>query len=65
MPEQESEKQREQLNEKQLEVVNELENNILLIASAGTGKTNTLAYRIAHIIEEKKAEGKPFQRSAA
>ena len=58
MPEQESEKQREQLNEKQLEVVNELENNILLIASAGTGKTNTLAYRIAHIIEEKKAEGK-------
>ncbi|WP_027407039.1 3'-5' exonuclease [Anaerovibrio sp. RM50] len=45
------------LNEKQREVVNELDSNILLIASAGTGKTNTLAYRIAHIIEEKRAQG--------
>ncbi|ORU00037.1 ATP-dependent DNA helicase PcrA [Anaerovibrio sp. JC8] len=54
---QETEKQREKLNEKQLEVVNELDSNILLIASAGTGKTNTLAYRIAHIIEENRAEG--------
>lgn len=44
------------LNEKQLEAVNELESNILLIASAGTGKTNTLAYRIAHIVEEQRAE---------
>ena len=43
------------LNDQQLTVVNELTNNILLIASAGTGKTNTLAYRIANIIEQKKA----------
>ena len=29
------------LNQEQALVVNELENNILLLASAGTGKTNT------------------------
>ena len=39
-----------QLNEAQQRVVNTLTNNILLLASAGTGKTNTLAYRVAHII---------------
>ena len=43
------------LNAKQMEVVNELNRNILLSASAGTGKTNTLIYRIAAIIDKKKA----------
>ena len=44
------------LNELQEMVVNELEKNILLIASAGTGKTSTLAYRIANIINSGKAK---------
>lgn len=42
-------------NENQRLVINELEKNILLLASAGTGKTNTLAHRIANIINLKKA----------
>ena len=37
------------LNEAQQRVVNELDRNIVLLASAGTGKTNTLSYRVAHI----------------
>jgi len=45
------------LNKEQLEVINTLDKNILLLASAGTGKTNTLSHRISRIIEEKK--GKP------
>ena len=44
------------LNEKQMQVVNELDKNILLLASAGTGKTNTLAERIKNILENQKAE---------
>ena len=44
------------LNELQQSVVDELEKNILLIASAGTGKTSTLAYRIANIIDSGKAK---------
>ncbi|VYU10159.1 AAA family ATPase [Clostridium tertium] len=45
-------------NKEQNLVINELENNILLLASAGTGKTNTLAARISNIINSKdvKAE---------
>ncbi|MGG7057433.1 3'-5' exonuclease [Clostridium nigeriense] len=46
------------LNKEQALVVNELENNILLLASAGTGKTNTLSSRISNIINLKKAEPK-------
>ncbi|MGL5354826.1 MAG: UvrD-helicase domain-containing protein, partial [Clostridium sp.] len=42
------------LNEKQNIVVNTLNNNILLLASAGTGKTNTLVYRVNNIIESGK-----------
>lgn len=42
------------LNQEQALVVNELEKNILLIASAGTGKTNTLSSRISNIIKSKK-----------
>lgn len=44
------------LNKEQALVVNELEKNILLLASAGTGKTNTLSSRISNIINSKKAK---------
>ncbi|MCR5756953.1 MAG: UvrD-helicase domain-containing protein [Selenomonas sp.] len=44
-----------ELNKEQRQAVEELEANILLLAPAGTGKTNTLACRIAHIIEENRA----------
>ena len=44
------------LNKLQQAVVEELEDNILLIASAGTGKTSTLAHRIANIISSDKAK---------
>lgn len=43
------------LNMEQKKVVNEIERNILLLASAGTGKTKTLALRIANIIQNEKA----------
>ena len=46
------------LNEKQRQVVNEIDKNILLLAAAGTGKTNSLALRIANIIEKKKSNPK-------
>ncbi|WP_242655159.1 3'-5' exonuclease [Clostridium cellulovorans] len=45
------------LNKEQQLLINEDENNILLLASAGTGKTDTLSKRIARIIESGK--GKP------
>lgn len=38
-------------NNEQNRVINELKENILLLAPAGTGKTNTLAYRILNILE--------------
>lgn len=44
-----------ELNKEQRQAVEELAANILLLAPAGTGKTNTLACRIAHIIEENRA----------
>jgi len=43
------------LNDKQKQAVDELSRNIILLASAGTGKTNTVAVRIANIIAENKA----------
>lgn len=46
-----------QLNKAQQEVVHDLDHNIVLLASAGTGKTNTLAYRVAHIVKEGRAKG--------
>ena len=46
-----------QLNAAQQQVVNELDRNILLLASAGTGKTNTLSHRVAHILESGRATG--------
>ena len=43
------------LNPDQQKVVNTLDKNILLLAPAGTGKTDTLSLRIAHILEQKLA----------
>lgn len=45
------------LNDIQQQVVQELDRNIVLLASAGTGKTNTLSYRVAHILETGRATG--------
>ena len=47
-----------ELNNQQKELVNELNSNVLLVASAGTGKTETLANTIANIIDNKKADPK-------
>ncbi len=43
-------------NLQQLQVINEWKENILLFASAGTGKTFTVAHRIAKLLTEKKAK---------
>lgn len=43
------------LNVQQQSVVNELSKNILLLASAGTGKTDTLSRRIVNIVSSEKA----------
>ena len=44
------------LNAKQRSVAEKLDSNILLTAPAGTGKTDTLAYRIANILDAGRAE---------
>ncbi|WP_251424018.1 3'-5' exonuclease [Veillonella agrestimuris] len=44
------------INSQQQLVIDELDRNILLLASAGTGKTNTLAHRVAHIIDSGRSE---------
>lgn len=51
------EQQYQQLNQQQKRVVDGLDQNILLLAAAGTGKTNTLALRIANILRQGLAEG--------
>lgn len=43
-------------NLQQQQVIDELDKNILLLASAGTGKTGTLAKRIANIIAKGRAK---------
>ena len=43
------------LNQAQRAAVEELTENILLLAPAGTGKTDTLAYRVANIIRSSRA----------
>ena len=43
-------------NADQQAVINDLEHNIILYASAGTGKTFTVARRVHHIIEAGKAK---------
>ena len=47
-----------QPNEAQQRVVNDLDNHIILFASAGTGKTFTVAKRAAHIIQSQRANPK-------
>lgn len=42
-------------NKEQVNVINTLDENILLLASAGTGKTNTLSARIKNILDKKLA----------
>ena len=45
------------INREQQRVIDEVEQNILLLASAGTGKTNTLAYRVASPHRGRLCEG--------
>jgi DNA helicase II / ATP-dependent DNA helicase PcrA len=42
---------RKELNEAQFQAVNTVEGPLLIIAGAGTGKTRTLVYRVAHLID--------------
>ena len=44
------------LNARQRSVAEDFDHHILLTAPAGTGKTDTLAYRIANILTEHRAE---------
>ena len=41
----------EKLNEKQREAASQLDGSLLILAGAGSGKTRTITYRIAHMIE--------------
>ena len=41
----------EKLNEKQREAASQIDGSILILAGAGSGKTRTITYRIAHMIE--------------
>ena len=42
---------RKELNEAQFQAVNTVEGPLLIVAGAGTGKTRTLVYRVAHLID--------------
>jgi len=42
---------REELNESQYQAATMVEGPLLIIAGAGTGKTRTLVYRVAHLID--------------
>ena len=43
------------LNKEQKEAVRELDRHVLLLAPAGTGKTDTLSFRVAQILKENRA----------
>lgn len=43
---------RKELNEAQYEAATAVEGPLLIIAGAGTGKTRTLVYRVAHLIDQ-------------
>jgi DNA helicase-2/ATP-dependent DNA helicase PcrA len=42
---------RKELNQAQYEAVTAMDGPLLVIAGAGTGKTRTLVYRVAHLID--------------
>ena len=44
-------------NEDQLRVVEDLDNNLILFASAGTGKTFTVAKHVSNIIAVSSCKG--------
>ena len=46
---------KDKLNKEQEHLTRELDKNLILIAPAGTGKTETLSHRIGNIIKNKKA----------
>ena len=46
----------EDLNEQQRAIVTKTEGNILVLAGAGVGKTKTLTYKVAYLIEQGLAE---------
>ena len=41
----------EKLNDKQKEAASQIDGSILILAGAGSGKTRTITYRIAHMVE--------------
>ena len=41
----------EKLNDKQREAASQIDGSILILAGAGSGKTRTITYRVAHMIE--------------
>lgn len=43
----------DQLNDKQYEAAQQIEGPVLIIAGAGSGKTRTITYKIAHMVKEK------------
>ena len=45
------------LNEEQLEAVLSEDDEIMLVAGAGTGKTNTIVKKIIYLINEKQVIG--------
>ena len=60
---------RMELNEAQYEAVTTVDGAVLVIAGAGSGKTRTLVYRLAHLVEQGIAPEKilllTFTRKAA